>query len=70
MAMGVESQEIPEGLDGNGGAGECILLRDNGLEKDFQRVPCASAEIGEMNNLPNLQLPLSFRTSGARSVVR
>jgi hypothetical protein len=29
--MGVESQEIPKGLDGNGGHGDRILLRDNGL---------------------------------------
>ena len=47
MAVGVESQEIPKGLDGNDGAGECILLRDNGLEKDFQRVPCTSAQLRE-----------------------
>ena len=47
MAMGVESREIPKGLDGDDGAGECILLRNNGLEKRFRRVPCTSAEIGE-----------------------
>jgi len=32
MAVRVESQEIPKGLDGNDGARDCILLRDNGLE--------------------------------------
>jgi hypothetical protein len=47
MAVRVESQEIPEGLDGDDGAWECILLRDNSLEKHFQRLPCTSAEIGE-----------------------
>jgi hypothetical protein len=47
MAVWVETQEIPEGLDGNDGAGDCILLRHNGLEKHFQRVPCTSTEIGE-----------------------
>jgi hypothetical protein len=39
MAVRVETQEIPKALDGNDGAGDCILLRDNGLEKHFQRVP-------------------------------
>ncbi len=47
MAVRVESQEIPKGLDGNDGAGDCILLRHNGLEKHFQRVPCTSAQFGE-----------------------
>jgi hypothetical protein len=47
MAVRVESQEIPKGLDGNDGAMDCILLRDNGLGKDFQDVPCASAQFGE-----------------------
>ena len=47
MAVRVESQEIPKGLDGNDGAGNFILLWDNGLEKHFQRVPCTSAQLGE-----------------------
>lgn len=47
MAVRVESQEIPEALDGDDGAGDCILLWDNGLEKHFQRVPCTSAQFGE-----------------------
>ena len=58
--MRVESQEIPEGLDGNDGAGDClpvrctqtgILLRHNGLEKHFQRVPCTSAQLGEESSV-------------------
>ena len=51
MAVRVESQEIPNGLDGNDGAGDCILLRDNGLEKDFQGVPCTSAQFGEESSV-------------------
>jgi len=49
--VGVESQKIPKGLDGNDGAGECILLRDDGLEKDFQRVPWAAAQFGEESSI-------------------
>ena len=41
----------PEGLDGNDGAGDCILLRDNVLEKRFQRVPCTSAQLGEESSV-------------------
>ena len=51
MAVRIESQEIPEGLDGNNGVGDCILLRDNGLEKDFQRVPCTTAQFGEESSI-------------------
>ena len=51
MAVRVETQEIPKGLDGNDGAGDCILLRDNRLAKDFQRVPCTSAQFGEESSV-------------------
>ena len=51
MAVRVESQEIPKGLDGNDGTGDCILLQHNGLEKCFQRVPCTSAQLGEKSSV-------------------
>ena len=51
MAVRVETQEIPKGLDGNDGTGDCISLRDNGLEKCFQRLPCASAQLGEESSV-------------------
>jgi len=51
MAVRIESQEIPKGLDGNDGAGGCILLWNNGLEKHFQRVPCTSAQFGEESSV-------------------
>ena len=51
MAVGVETQEVPKGLDGNDGAGDCSLLRHNGLEKHFQRVPCTSAQLGEESSV-------------------
>jgi len=36
------------GLKGlRGQVNDCILLRDNGLEKDFQTVPCTSAQFGQ-----------------------
>ena len=47
MKMRIEPQKITERLDGDDGAGDCILLWDNGLEKHFQRVPRTSAQIGE-----------------------
>jgi hypothetical protein len=40
-----------KGLDGDDGARDCILLWDNGLEKDFQRVPCTSAQFGEESSI-------------------
>jgi len=70
MAMGVESQEIPKGLDGNGGAGECILLRDNGLEKDFQRVPCAAAQFGEQFSIIEEISPKDFGHAEYEMTVR
>jgi hypothetical protein len=51
MALRVETKEIPKGLDGNDGAGDYILLWDNGLEKDFQRVPCTTARFGEESSI-------------------
>jgi hypothetical protein len=51
MAVRVETQEIPEGLDSNDGAGDCVFLRDNSLEKRFQRQPCASAQFGEESSV-------------------
>jgi hypothetical protein len=47
MAVGVEVQGIAEGLDGNDGAGDCILFGDTVLGKTFQRIPCAATQIGE-----------------------
>jgi len=51
MAVRVESQEIPKGLDGNDGAWGCIFLWDNGPEKHFQRFPCTSAQFGEESSI-------------------
>ena len=47
MAMGVESQEIAEGLDGDDRARDGIVIRDCSLDKDLQGFPRAAAEIGE-----------------------
>ena len=47
MAVGVEIEEIPEGLDGNDGSGDCTSHRDHGLKKHFQRVSSATAQPGE-----------------------
>ena len=45
--MRIESQKVAKGLDGNDGAGDCILLWDNGLEKQSQRVPPTATQVGE-----------------------
>ena len=47
MEVWIESKNITEGLDGNDGAGDCILLWDNGLEKQFQGVPPTATQVGE-----------------------
>ena len=47
VEMRIEAKEITKGLDGNDSAGDCILLRDNGSEKHFQRGPCTSAQMGK-----------------------
>ena len=70
MAARVESQEIPKGLDGNDGAGECILLRDNGLEKDFQRVPCTSAQLREESSAIEEVSPEDLRYAENEMTVR
>ena len=47
MEVWIESKKITEGLDGNDGAGDCILLWDTGLEKQFQGVPPTATQVGE-----------------------
>jgi hypothetical protein len=51
MAVRVESQEIPKGLDSNDCAGDCILLWDDGFEIHFQRVPCTKTQFGEQSSI-------------------
>jgi len=45
--MGIESEEVAKSLDGDGGAGDGILLRDRLPDKDLQGFPRAAAEIGK-----------------------
>jgi hypothetical protein len=47
MAMGIESEEIAKGLDGNDGAGDGILFRYRRLKKELQGFPGAAAQIGK-----------------------
>ena len=47
VGVGIESEEIAEGLQGDDGAGDGVVLRDRLLEKDLQRFPGAAAEIGK-----------------------
>ncbi len=45
--MGIETQEIAEGLDGDDGARNGIVLWDGLLEEDFQGLPGRAAQIGK-----------------------
>ena len=47
VTVGIETQEIPEGLDGDDGAGNGIVLWDGLLEEDFQGLPGRAAQIGK-----------------------
>jgi hypothetical protein len=40
---GIVSDEITEGLDGDDGAGDGIILGDHRMEKDLQGIPCRAA---------------------------
>lgn len=45
--MRIVSQEIPEGLHGDDGAGDGIIFGNRLLEKDLQGLPGAAAQIGK-----------------------
>ena len=45
--MRVQAEEIAEGLHGDNGAGDGIVLRNRILEKSLQGFPGAAAEIGK-----------------------
>ena len=47
MAVGLESEEVAKGLDGDDGAGDGILLRHRLLKKELQGFPGAAAQIGK-----------------------
>jgi hypothetical protein len=44
MTMGVEAKEVAEGLDGDDGAGERIIFRNDILYEDLQRLPGEAAQ--------------------------
>jgi hypothetical protein len=49
MAVGVESEEVAKGLDGDDGAGDGIPFWNRRPKKEFQGFPGASAQIGKQN---------------------
>ena len=53
VAMGIESEEIAEGLDSDDGAGDGIVFMNRILEKNLQGFPGATAQIGK--KLPVIQ---------------
>jgi hypothetical protein len=44
VAVRIESEKIAEGLDGDDGAGDGIVLWNGRLEKDFQGFPCTATK--------------------------
>jgi hypothetical protein len=53
VAVGIEAEEIAEGLHGDDGAGDGIVVRNRILEKSLQGFPGATAQIGKQ--LPVIQ---------------
>lgn len=47
MAVGIESEEIAEGLDGDDGAEDGILLRDRLMDKNLQEFPGTPVQISK-----------------------
>jgi hypothetical protein len=47
MAMGIESQEVAKGLDGDDGSGDGVPFWHRFLEKELQGFPGAAAQIGK-----------------------
>ena len=47
VTVGIESEKIAEGLNGNDGAGDGNVFMNRILEKDLQGFPCRAAESGE-----------------------
>jgi hypothetical protein len=47
VAVGIESEEVAEGLDGNDRAGDWFLFRYGLLDKNLQGFPGAAAETGK-----------------------
>ena len=47
VAVGIEAEEVAEGLDGDDGAGNRIPFWYGLLQEDLQRVPGASAQLME-----------------------
>jgi hypothetical protein len=47
VAVGIESEEIAEGLDSDDGTGNGIICRNRILDKNLQAFPCTAAEVGK-----------------------
>jgi len=47
VAVGIETEEVAEGLDSDYGAGNGIVFVNRILEKNLQGFPCRAAEIGK-----------------------
>jgi hypothetical protein len=45
--MGIEAEEISEGLYGNDGAGDGVILRDRLLHENLQGVPGTAAQVSK-----------------------
>jgi hypothetical protein len=45
--VGVEVEEIPEGLDSDDGPGNCLVSWTEAKERHLQGIPCTAAQFGE-----------------------
>jgi len=64
MAVGIESEEIAKGLDGNDGAGDGVPFRYRLLKKELQGFPGAAAQVREKVPVPRSgrgQAPRKYR---------
>ncbi len=52
MAMGVEIEEITEGLNGYDCAGYCILVREDHPQERLQRFPHAVTQFAQESTIP------------------
>jgi len=64
MAVGVESEEVAKGLNGDDGAGDGILFRHRLPKKELQGFPGAATQVGKKIPVPRSgrgQAPRKYR---------
>ena len=70
MTVGIESEEIAEGLDSDDGARDGIIFWNRILDKDLQGFPGAAAEIGKKLSIVEEVTAEDFRDAEYEMPVR